>query len=113
MKKLICTLLVLLCIGIANPSESANTATKIGSIPIVMGEHRYDADMILVAYDTTGTDLTIADATDTNVFVCAAGVFMSENAAQDISFKLNATNYITFKLAANQGLYDELSDKVS
>lgn len=94
------------------PSEAANTATKIGTIPIIISGNLHDAEVFLVAYDTINTDLLIK-AGATGATTCSAGVFLSESTSQNVSFKLDSTNYVTLKLAAYQGIYDKLSNSVS
>jgi hypothetical protein len=95
------------------PSESANTATKLGTIPVYLSGQRYDADMMLMSYDTINTDLLIEAPIATGNTVCSAGMFLSDPNAQTLSFKLDGTNYLSLNLTNNQGLFDKMTSGVS
>jgi hypothetical protein len=96
--------LLFLCL----PAQATNSTTDLGTLPVVIQGERYDAKMYLVAIDTTGTDQTIHTPASTNT-ACITGMYFLDSAAQDVSIKLNASVYITLKLAANQGVFDKMT----
>jgi hypothetical protein len=111
MKKLLSSIILslLACFCISASSQAANTATDLGTIRASFDGKPYDVRVFLVSYDTTGQDLTVLAATDSNTSVCEAGMFFSNTAAMDFTFTPKTSNTITLNLGANQGVYNKMT----
>lgn len=91
------------------PAFAANSATAQTALPIKVGVYSDPVVPYVVAFDTTASDLTIVTP-DSGKMACVVGMGVSETSATNITFKSGSTTLFVPELAANQGVYDKISN---